>query len=52
MCGAAPTEDPDVLWNFEKFLIGKDGSVVARFAPAVPPDDPTLVGAIQAELSK
>jgi glutathione peroxidase len=50
--GLTPTEDPDVLWNFEKFLIGRDGSVVARFAPAVPPDDPTLVGAIQAELSK
>ena len=35
--GMEPTEDPDVLWNFEKFLIGKDGSVVARFAPAVAP---------------
>ena len=50
--GMEPTEDPDVLWNFEKFLIGKDGSVVARFAPAVAPDDPTLVGAIDAELAK
>ena len=50
--GMEPTEDPDVLWNFEKFLIGKDGSVVARFAPAVAPDDPSLVGAIEAELSK
>jgi glutathione peroxidase len=50
--GLTPTDDPDVLWNFEKFLIGKDGSVVGRFAPAVAPDDPRLVGAIEAELSK
>ena len=50
--GLTPTDDPDVLWNFEKFLIGKDGSVVARFAPAVAPDDPALVGAIEVELSK
>jgi glutathione peroxidase len=50
--GLAPTEDPDVLWNFEKFLIGRDGRVVARFGPAVKPDDPTLVEAIESELSK
>ena len=50
--GMEPTEDPDVLWNFEKFLIAKDGTVVARFAPAVGPDDPSLVGAIDAELAK
>jgi len=50
--GMEPTEDPDVLWNFEKFLIGKDGNVVARFAPAVAPDDPTLVAAIDTELTR
>ena len=50
--GMEPTDDPDVLWNFEKFLIGKDGTVVARFAPAVAPDDPALVGAIDSELAK
>ncbi len=50
--GRTPTEDPDVLWNFEKFLIGKDGKVVARFAPAVTPDDPELLAAIEAELAK
>jgi glutathione peroxidase len=50
--GMTPTEDPDVLWNFEKFLVGKDGTVVARFAPAVAPDDPILVEAIETELSK
>lgn len=50
--GIAPTEDPDVLWNFEKFLISKGGNVVGRFAPATSPDDPELVAAIQRELSK
>jgi glutathione peroxidase len=50
--GMTPNEDPDVLWNFEKFLIGKDGSVVGRFAPAVAPDDPAVVAAIDGELSK
>ena len=50
--GLTPTDDPDVLWNFEKFLIGKDGRVVARFAPAVAPDDATLVSAIETELAR
>lgn len=47
-----PTDDPEVLWNFEKFVIGRDGSVVARFAPPVTPDDPALVAVIEAELAK
>ncbi|MFT4025779.1 MAG: glutathione peroxidase [Novosphingobium sp.] len=50
--GMTPNDDPEVLWNFEKFLIGRDGSVAGRFAPAMTPDDPELVGAIQAELAK
>lgn len=50
--GMTPNDDPEVLWNFEKFLIGKDGSVVGRFAPAMAPEDPTLVAAIEAELAK
>lgn len=50
--GMTPTEDPEVLWNFEKFLIGRDGTVAGRFAPAVTPDDPALVGAIEAELAR
>ena len=44
--GMTPTEDPEVLWNFEKFLIARDGSVAGRFAPSMTPDDPALVGAI------
>ena len=50
--GMTPTDDPEVLWNFEKFLIGRDGKVAARFAPATTPDDPELVAAIEAELAK
>jgi glutathione peroxidase len=50
--GMTPTEDPDVLWNFEKFLVSRDGQVVGRFAPAVTPNDPALVQAIEQELSK
>ena len=30
----------DIAWNFEKFLIGADGEVVARFDPGVEPEDP------------
>jgi glutathione peroxidase len=50
--GGTPTEDPDVLWNFEKFLIGRDGTIVGRFGPGVRPDDPSLVSAIEAALSR
>jgi glutathione peroxidase len=50
--GLTPTEDPDVLWNFEKFVVGKDGNAVGRFAPTVTPDDPALVAAIDAELTR
>ena len=50
--GMTPNEDPDVLWNFEKFLIARDGTVAGRFAPAMTPDDPALVAAIEAELAK
>ena len=48
--GIAATDDPDVLWNFEKFLVGRDGAVVGRFAPNLAPDDVLLVSAIEAAL--
>ncbi len=41
-----------ITWNFEKFLVGRDGKVVARFAPRTKPTDPELVKAIEAELAK
>ncbi|MDO8732017.1 MAG: glutathione peroxidase [Actinomycetota bacterium] len=50
--GITPTEDPDVTWNFEKFLVSRDGQVVGRFAPSIKPGDSEIVEAIQAELSK
>jgi glutathione peroxidase len=40
----------DIRWNFEKFLVTKDGTIT-RFAPQVAPEDPTLVGAIEAALN-
>jgi glutathione peroxidase len=43
-------EAGDVLWNFEKFLVGPDGTVLARFRPQVTPEDPDLVAAIEANL--
>ena len=48
------TADPagDIGWNFEKFLIGKDGKVAGRFKTRVSPDDAALVNAIEAALAK
>ena len=48
------TADPagDIGWNFEKFLIGKDGKVAGRFKTRVEPDDAALVAAIEAALAK
>src|SRR3954452_366039 len=40
----------DIQWNFEKFLVGPDGSAVARFRPQVTPDAPELVAAVEAAL--
>ncbi|HEY6531564.1 MAG TPA: glutathione peroxidase [Acidimicrobiales bacterium] len=50
--GITPSEAPDVVWNFEKFLVAKDGTVARRFVPGVVPDDPELVAAIEAELAR
>jgi glutathione peroxidase len=49
--GMTPNEPPELLWNFEKFLVGKDGSVAGRFAPDMKPDDPVLVTAIETALA-
>jgi len=50
--GITPTEDPEVVWNFEKFLVSRDGQVVGRFAPHLTPDDSLIVEAIERELAK
>lgn len=48
--GITPTEAPEVLWNFEKFLVGRDGKIIARFAPDTAPDAPAVIAAIEAAL--
>lgn len=50
--GIETNPDPEILWNFEKFLVSRDGTVVKRFAPDTQPDAPELVAAIEAELGK
>lgn len=45
--GAGP-----IKWNFEKFVIGKDGEIVGRFATRVKPDAPEVLKTIEAELAK
>jgi glutathione peroxidase len=40
----------DVQWNFEKFLLGPDGTVLARFRPRTVPDDPAVLAAIEKHL--
>lgn len=49
--GIEPNPQPGVLWNFEKFLVGKDGKVIGRFAPDVSADDARLREAIDAALA-
>ncbi len=46
-----PSQATDVMWNFEKFLVGRDGRVLNRFTPDITPDDPRLIAAIEAALS-
>ena len=46
----AEGEAGDIQWNFEKFLIGPDGTVLARFRPMTTPDAPELISAIEANL--
>jgi glutathione peroxidase len=47
-----PQKSGQIQWNFEKFVIGKNGEVVARFAPRTSPDSPEVIQTIEAELAK
>lgn len=47
-----PKTDTEVMWNFEKFLVDRNGKAVARFAPDIAPDDARITSAIEAELAK
>ena len=42
----------EISWNFEKFLVGRNGEVVNRFPPRTAPEDPKVIKAIEAELEK
>ena len=41
----------DITWNFEKFLLSPQGDVVARYRPQVEPEDPAIIGDIEAQLT-
>jgi glutathione peroxidase len=47
-----PAHAGDITWNFEKFLIGRDGQIANRFKPGTKPDAPQVVKSIEAELAK
>ncbi|MBG6248414.1 MULTISPECIES: glutathione peroxidase [Symbiopectobacterium] len=50
--GRAPKHPEDILWNFEKFLIGRNGQVIQRFSPDIAPDDKMIVNAIDAAVAE
>ena len=50
--GIETNADPEVLWNFEKFLVSRKGEVVKRFSPDTLPDAPELVAAVEEELAR
>ncbi len=47
-----PDKQGEIGWNFEKFLVGKDGKLIRRFATKVKPDDATVVAAIEKALAE
>jgi glutathione peroxidase len=47
-----PVGPGKISWNFEKFIVGRTGQVVARFGPRTTPDDPEVLKVLQAELAK
>jgi glutathione peroxidase len=49
--GITPTSPSDVLWNFEKFVINRDGEVIARFSPDIGVEDPRLLSALDGALA-
>jgi glutathione peroxidase len=44
-------EAGDVQWNFEKFLVSREGEIIARFRPRTDPEDEQVVGAIEGALA-
>jgi glutathione peroxidase len=50
--GSNPAYGGEIKWNFTKFLVGRDGKIVARFEPAVKPDSPEVLDAIEKALKQ
>ncbi|MDB5105013.1 MAG: glutathione peroxidase [Fibrobacteres bacterium] len=50
--GSFTGDSGEITWNFEKFLVDREGDVVARFAPDVLPEDPMVIESIEEELAK
>ena len=49
--GITPNPEPGIAWNFEKFILSREGEVVARFAPDTAPEDPRIVAVIEEQLA-
>lgn len=49
---AKPKGAGEITWNFEKFVISREGEVVARFQPRTPPDAAEVISALESELRK
>jgi glutathione peroxidase len=52
LAGATSPFPGDITWNFNKFLIGKDGKILNRFSSKVTPDSPEATAAIEAALAQ
>jgi len=50
--GIDANPEPEIMWNFEKFIVSRNGEVVKRFAPDTQPDAPELTAVIEEELAK
>lgn len=50
--GIESNADPELLWNFEKFLVNRKGDVVQRFSPDTAPDAPAFIESIESELAR
>ncbi len=51
LAGPASPFPGDIKWNFTKFLVGRDGKILARFEPKTKPDDPAVIKAIEDALA-
>ena len=49
---ASPSTGGEIKWNFTKFLVSKDGKVIAPFESKVTPDSPEVTGAIEKALAQ